>query len=61
MLYTKLMILEEDIKTALDGYLLGSMFSVYIIFFNVVPTIPLWSIYFAKSTELILVSKGGGL
>lgn len=41
MLYTKLMILEEDIKTALDGYLLGSMFSVYIIFFNVVPTIPL--------------------
>lgn len=35
------MSLEEDSETALDGYLLGSMYSVYIILFNVVPTIPL--------------------
>lgn len=61
MLYTKWMRLEEDSETALDGYLLGNMYSVYIILFNVVPTIPLWSRYFAKSTELILVSKGAGL
>lgn len=37
------MSLEEDSETALDGYLLGNvhMYSVYIILFNVVPTIPL--------------------
>lgn len=33
--------LEKDSETALDGYLLGSKYSVYIMLFNVVPTIPL--------------------
>lgn len=34
------MSLEEDSETALDGYILGSMYSVYIILFNLAPKIP---------------------